>query len=213
MIIDHNDRAYRNAWKNAGRNKHNGAYYYSKEIVKYFIPVVKTDRNWVTIRAGDKCLDHSIVFIHNNLHPERYDFLKRYKDLVLVCGVPETCEKVKHLGVPIYLPLSVDVQEVAKYRRDDRHGTAFAGRKSKRKGKRMEGLPCIESMDRDTFLRNLARFENVYAVGRTAIEAKILGCNVLPYDDRFPDPSVWKVLDSREAAKILQEKLKEADNV
>lgn len=213
MIIDHNDRAYRNAWKNAGRNKHNGAYYYSKEIVKYFIPVVKTDRNWVTIRAGEKCLDHSIVFIHNNLHPERYDFLKRYKDLVLVCGVPETCEKVKHLGVPIYLPLSVDVQEVARYRRDDRKGTAFAGRKSKRKGKRMEGIPCIESMDRDTFLRNLARFENVYAVGRTAIEAKILGCTVLPYDDRFPDPSVWKVLDSREAAKILQEKLKEVDNV
>lgn len=36
------------------------------------------------------------------------------------------------------------------------------------------------------------------------IEAKILDCEVLPYDPRFPDPSIWKVLDSMDAVKMLQ---------
>ena len=53
----------------------------------------------------------------------------------------------------------------------------------------------------------MARYKRVYAVGRCAIEAKILGCEVLPYDERFPNPDVWTVLDSKMAAKILQSQL------
>lgn len=41
----------------------------------------------------------------------------------------------------------------------------------------------------------MAHYRYVYAVGLTALEAKVLGCNVLPYDSRFPDPSVWVVRD------------------
>lgn len=46
MIIDHNNPLYvkkRNSLING--NKYNGAYYYSREIVKNIIPLVKTDRN------------------------------------------------------------------------------------------------------------------------------------------------------------------------
>ena len=57
----------------------------------------------------------------------------------------------------------------------------------------------------------MAEYEAIYAVGRCALEGLALGCNILPYDNRFPDPSVWKLLDNLEAAKILQEKLDEID--
>ena len=105
MIISHNSPGYKKL-NNASR--WNGAYYYSKEIVKNIIPRVHTTYNWVTINTNE-CADHSIVFIHNNLHPEHYDYLEQYKDLILVVGVPETLPKVAHLGKAIYLPLSVDV--------------------------------------------------------------------------------------------------------
>ena len=45
MIIDHNHPDYKAKWKTLGEDKYNGAYYYSKEIVKNIIPNVKTDRN------------------------------------------------------------------------------------------------------------------------------------------------------------------------
>jgi hypothetical protein len=66
-------------------------------------------------------------------------------------------------------------------------------------------------MEHDELLREMAKYRRVYAVGRTAIEAKILGCEVLPYDQRFPDPSIWKVLDSMDAAKMLQRLIDKID--
>ena len=97
MIIDHTHPLYakkRRAMSQDG--KYNGAYYYSKDIVKYIIPNVKTDRKWVTVRLGDctENLDHSIVFIHNNLHPEFYEYLSNYKDLLLYA------HKLRLAGVP-----------------------------------------------------------------------------------------------------------------
>ena len=67
-IVDHDHPVYRRKRMQAGRNKWNGAYYYSKEIVDNIIPLVKTDRNWLTINVPEVAYDHSIVFIHNNLH-------------------------------------------------------------------------------------------------------------------------------------------------
>ena len=53
MIIDHTHPDYVAKWKTLGEDKYNGAYYYSKEIVKNIIPNVKTDRNWITIRLAN----------------------------------------------------------------------------------------------------------------------------------------------------------------
>ena len=83
MIIDHTHPLYvkkRNSMTKDG--KYNGAYYYSREIVKNIIPRVKTDRNWVTIRLPEMKVhpDHSIIFIHNNRNPNYYSYLKDYKD-------------------------------------------------------------------------------------------------------------------------------------
>ena len=213
MIYDHTSNVYRARWKLMGDNKFNGAYYYSQEIVANIIPNVKTDRSWVTINAPSQCEDGAIVFIHNNLDPGVYDWMKKYEDLVLVCGIPETCEKVKHLGTPIYLPLSIDVAEVKEYKvKKKTKKVAFVGRKDKRTFKLPDGIDYLEGMPRELLLEELAKYRKVYAVGRCAIEAKALGCEILPYDDRFPDPSIWNVMDNKEAARILQEKLDEIDN-
>lgn len=214
MIIDHESKAYHRLWKLAGESKYNGAYYYSKEIVKNIIPRIKTDRNWVTINAKGAACDHAIVFIHNNINPSLYDWLKDYRDLILVCGVPETCEKVKHLGTPIYLPLSVDVEEVKSYKlkKSERKGVCYAGRAQKLPSDFEETVEMLAGLPRPQLLKEMAKYKKVYAVGRTAIEAKILGCEILPYDPRFPDVDFWEILDNKDAAKILQEKLDEIDN-
>ena len=225
MIIDHNHPLYKKRWEDVGINKYNGAYYYSKEIVKNIIPRIDTDRNWITVNIprqnavpqfGECGCDHAIVFIHNNLHPDHYDWLKRYKDLVLVCGIPETCSKVAHLGMPIYLPLSVDVEYVKKFQKEKTKGKAFVGRMSKRKGIPFpDNVDVIEGLPRPKLLAKMAEYSEIFAVGRTAIEAKVLGCKVLPMprimDDRFPDPDIWKVLDNKDASEILQKQLNMID--
>ena len=214
MIISHTHKRYKDKWKRLTNGRYNGAYYYSQEIVKNIIPLVKTDRNWITVNLPGFGADHSIMFVHNNLHPENYDWLKRYNDIVMVCGVKETCEKVNHIGKAIYLPLSIDTEEVEQYRQDERSGAAFAGRPSKRSMNGVElpkDIDIIEGLPRDRFLQEIAKHETIYAVGRTAVEARALGCEIAAYDPRYPDPDVWQVLDNREAAKILQAELDAID--
>lgn len=212
MIISHNSPEYIAMWNNTSREgRHNGAYYYSREIVNNIIPFVDTDYNWVTINCA-KCTNHSIVFIHNNIDLSVYNFLGRYKDLILVVGIESTAEKAKRLSNKvIYLPLSVDVDEVKSYDMGEKlYDLAYVGRPDKRTYKTVkfnENCDFLMGIERKDLLRRMSKYKRVYAVGRCAIEAKILGCEVLPYDSRYPDPSVWKVLDNKEAAKILQKEL------
>lgn len=210
MVIDHTHEEYRMLWDTMGSGRYNGAFYYSQEIVRNIIPRVKTRRNWVTINIPGRACDNSIVFIHNNLYPEVYDWLKHYNNLVLVCGTPQTAERMSYLAPSLYLPLSVDVQEVLQYTRPKTRDTAFAGRKQKAEEARLP-VPCLAGIPREELLPMMARYRKVYAVGRTAIEAKILGCEVLPYDPRYPDPSFWQIVDNKEAAVMLQKALDERD--
>jgi hypothetical protein len=39
------------------------------------------------------------------------------------------------------------------------------------------------------------------------MEAKVLGCEILPFYWRYPDPSHWKIFDNADAAKMLQHAL------
>lgn len=212
MVISHETRAYQgNSLPPEARR--NGAYFYSKEIVENIIPRVKTDRNWVTIYVPSGAAHHSVYFIHNNKNPAMYDFLSWYKDVVLVCGVPETVDKVKRYGKAIYLPLSIDTEYVSQFRTDKKTiNIAYVGRRGKRDGLFFpKGTMYLEGLDRVQLLREMAKCKKVFAVGRCALEAKCLGCEVLPYDPRYPDPDLWQVLDNRDAAKILQQKLDEID--
>lgn len=215
MIYNHEHPCYKKRWRVAGNNKYNGAYYYSKDICEHIIPYIGTDRNWVTVNLPelaktDVDLDHSIVFIHNNLQPNAYQWLRKYKDLILVCGVPSTMEKVQFFGTPIYLPLSVNVKQIEKYKRKTKDKlVAFAGRENKLNNRVPSYVDKLTGLPRYKLLQEMSRYYEIYAVGRTAIEAKILGCEIKVYDERFPDPKFWRVLDCYEASKILLNKLKE----
>ena len=212
MIIDHNDPEYRERWRRSGANKYNGAYYYSKEIVANIIPKVETDRNWVTINQPLRAFDHSIVFVHNNLHPNHYEWLRLFDDVILVCGVPSTAEKMTYIHPAIYLPLSIDVAYVERFKVETKDkDAAFFGRRSKSRGFDFSGADVIYGHERKRLLELMARYKRVYAVGRCALEAKVLGCEVMPYDPRFPDPDFWQVIDNGQAAEILQSKLDEID--
>lgn len=212
MIIDHNNAKYMKLWKSIGPDRFNGAYYYSKEIVDNIIPYVETDRNFITVNVKGEGCNHAVVWIHNNVHPENYDWLSEYDDLVLVCGVPSTCDKVKHLGQPIYLPLSIDVNYVKSFMTTKTKDVAFVGRKPKRFGIPLPpGTDILENLPREQLLSEMAKYSRVYAVGRVAIEAKVLGCKVLPYDSRYPNPSIWKVIDNSEVIDILQSALDKID--
>ena len=206
MVISHTHPEYVRRWR--GCFLENGAYYYSKEICEKIIPNIRTDRNWVTINIDGVACDHSVVFIHNNNDPNMYRHLLKRRDLILVCGVPSTCEKVKRYGETIYLPLSVDVEYVRTFAREKTKGTAYVGRKGKRKEMEFpKGTDFIENLKREELLARMAEYEKVYAVGRTAIEAKILGCEILPFDPRYPDTSLWQIVDTMEAVELLQREL------
>ena len=214
MIIDHTHPMYRVKLDDLGTDRYNGAYYYSEEIVNNIIPRIKTDRNWVTVNVIGHGCDHAIVFVHNNLNPQNYDWLTQYRDLILICGIEETCKRVRHLGRTIYLPLSIDTEYVRQFRlpKEERSGIAYAGRPGKKKGYDFpEETVFLEGLPREQLLQEMARFETVFAVGRTAIEAKCLGCKLKAYDERFPMVSRWKVFDNKKAAKMLQEKLDEIE--
>ena len=220
MILDHTEPNYvkkRNSLVEG--NKFNGAYYYSREIVKNIIPHVKTDRNWVTVRLADTPIpEHSIVFIHNNRNPNYYEFLRNYKDLILVCGLERTVDNMQYFGKAIYLPLSIDVQYVKKFRVEEKtKEMAFAGRLIKISKMYHAPVPkecdILTNMSQHRLLQAMADYKKVYCTGRTALQAKVLGCEIGVHDPNFPDPRIWKVIDNRDAAKILQDILNEIDGV
>lgn len=204
-----------------GKYRFNGALYYSEEITKYFIPTVKTDRVWVTIRAGEAFADHSIVFVHDVFYSlEKYEYTFKYDDVVYVVSMPDMVDIYKEHGKVIYLPLSVDVPYVEQFKREKDRDTAFCGRDEWRTGFRNKkpvefppGTDFLENIPREQLLSEMARYRNVYATCRTAIEAKVLGCNVLPYHFRFPDTGQWQIYDSRDAARDFQRLLDEADGL
>ena len=210
LIINHETPEYIKAASQIGLHKWNGAYYYSIEICKNIIPNVKTDRNWITVNLHDDQVgcDHAIFFVHDHWNFELYDWLSKYNDLILVCSWKEDLKKMQQFGKSIYLPLSVDVDEVKKYRTKKTKGTAFAGRKERANGFNVpDNIDYLCYMPRETLLKRMARYKKIYAVDRVSLEAQILGCKVISYNGR----PAGKVLDNKDAAKILQNKLDEID--
>ena len=210
--IDHTHPIYIQLRNRIGKSKWNGAYYYSIEICNRIIPNIKTDRPWITINTNGyvRGFDRAIVFAHNHKGcPSHYEWLKGYKDLIFVCSERDDMPKLEHLGTPIYLPLSVDVEYVKQFRKDVKtKEIAFFGRMERVKeiaDQLPKGIEYVSGMKRERMLRKMAEYKTVYALDRVAIEAQILGCKVLPYPDR------WKVIDSLEAVPMLQKELDKID--
>lgn len=213
MIINHERPEYLKAAARIGKNKYNGAYYYSKEICDSIIPNIRTDRNWITVnlRADKIGCDHAIFFVHNHPHcPEWYEWLTEHKDLIMVCSSHKDMPKIEHIGKPVFLPLSVDIEYVKKFRTEKTKDVAFAGRPEKAYGCRLpRDIDYISLLPREEFLSELAKYKRVYAVDRVAIEARILGCEVIPYD--YESVDTGEIIDTSEAVRMLQEELDRID--
>ena len=208
-IFDHNSPRYIKALDKLKKGRNNGAYHYSCEIVKNIIPNVKTDRSWVTINSRE-CENNAIVFIHSNVDIEdNYKWLKNFDGLICVCSVKQTCEEIERLGYGkvIFLPLSVDVEYVSKFKRPKTKEACYVGNMWAWKQPDLikyvpAGTRFLAEMSRDELLTHLASYKVAYAIGRCAIEAKVLGCEVRTCDHRYPDPNMWQVLDNKDAAKM-----------
>lgn len=219
MIIDTTHPAYQDLRNALPFGKNNGAYFYSQEIVKNIIPNVQTDRHWNTLgNQGLGSFNHSIVFIHHNIdHDRHYAWLNQYKDQVLVCSVPQTYRWALRRGKAIFLPLSIDTDYVRQFATEKTKDACYAGNRWKFKEKdiakyvpRGVDFPP-EDLDRAELLRFMASYKRVYAIGRTALEAKCLGAKIEVCDHRFPDPDFWTLLDNKQAAELLQHQLDKID--
>lgn len=222
MIIDHTHPGYIKLRRKTGKGKFNGCYYYSKEIVKNIIPRVDTWRDWNTVGKDlEGMRDHMIVFLHDNSTPWNYKWLKKYDDLVLVCSSKYTADSVKYFGHIVILPMSVDVAYVSKFKTKKTKDTCFVGNIWVRQNIRSianakpGALPgkvdFFSSLPRTKLLRELAKYKKAYAIDRCAIEAKVLGCELLELDTRYSVDNVGQVLDSKDAAVILQRELDKID--
>lgn len=218
-IIDTGDIQFRGLQKGMQSGKHNGAYYYSLEIVKNIIPNVKTDRPWDTLGIkGVKSQSNAIVFLHHNIHPSiNYAWLSRYKNLVLVTSNHMVEKWAKTVGYKtIYLPLSVDVEYVKQFKTKKTKDSCYSGNKWKFKTEDLkkyvpDGVDYPpKDLEREELLKFIAPYKKCYCIGRCAIEAQILGCKVMKCDHRY-EPSDFPVLDNKDAAKILQKELDRID--
>lgn len=199
-----------------GKGHYNGAYYYSCEIVKNIIPNVKTDRTWDTmgmrfLRTGD----HAIVFIHHNIdHDKVYNWLRKYKDLILVCATPITYEWAKTIpgDRTVFLPLSIDVDYVKQFIAPKTKELGYMGNRWSFKKQYEDKLPANvefppQDLPREELLKWVAPYKKVYAIGRCAVECRILGAEVLPFYPVFPSTDFWKILSNQDAAVLLQKAL------
>ena len=215
MIIDHNHPEYIKLRNKISNGKHNGCWYYSKEIVDNIIPNVKTWRGWNTVgRDLPGMEDHMIVFLHDNSTPWNYAWLKNYKDLVLVCSSTYTRDSVKYSGHTILLPMSVDTEYVKKFRTKKTKDTCFVGNvwvKDNTITEIPKDVDYLQNMPREELLAELAKYRNAYCIDRCAIEARVLDCNLIPIQTMYHCDNVGEVFDNREAAKILQQELDKLD--
>lgn len=195
--------------------RNNGALYYAREIEKNIIPRVKTDREWNTVgRDLDGMHDGMIVFLHDNNTPWHYEWLKKYKNLVLICSSRYTADSVKYSGHVVFLPMSIDTEYVKRFLARKTRDICFVGNSWVKKNLRIKidkNVDCLTGMPREELLEKLARFQYAYAIDRCALEAKALHCKLLPTPTRYGCDVDYdwdsKVLDNREAARILQDKL------
>lgn len=205
-------------WINLNIPHTNGAYWYSKELLERVIPKIKTKRDWVLINAEHQCSDHSIVFIHNNAHPERYEWLAPYKDLILVCSTNKTLETMIEMYPKyhcIFIPLSIDIDYVKQFKAKRKtKKVCYYGRLEKCPEEIMEDdtIDKLGDGERDEMLKQVSKYKKVYAIGRCNLEAQALGCEVKSHQGEY-EGVTFELKDNTEIIPDLQRILNEIDNI
>lgn len=216
IFADTNDKNYVAARNRLPENaRYNGLYYYAKTIEKNIVPNVETDRPWNII--GLPCCggtDNMLHFVHDNIDARKsYRWLRKFKNVVCVSNTKRSAELVADFAYSIYLPPSVDIEEVRKFGKGVKkdQDTCFAGNPwPKYRAEIDKYVPAwvhrFGAMPREEFLPIVAHYRNAYAIGVTAVECRALGCNILKRSDEF-DPEDFPLFDCKDAAKCLQHAL------
>lgn len=213
IIQDHNTEEYKQRYDSITTGKHNGAYYYSKEIIENFIPNIITDYNWQTI-YHNKAPEHCIVFVHSNNNLALYNYLLQYDDVILVCSTKHSQEQLLLKGHKqvIYVPLSIDVEYLSKFKSETKRGTIACGNvwafTAVTKTYFIQNkIPHYHDLERDELLTKMGNTKTVYAIGRCAMEAIYLGANVIQPDKEYPVEKYDTYYTQTDAIRIMQEQL------
>lgn len=219
IIQDHTTKEYLNAQSKLRSGKHNGAYYYSKEIVENFIPSIKTDYNWQTINH-QKAPEHCIVFVHSNNALNRYDYLLKYSDVILVCSTHHSMEQLQKKGHKqvCYVPLSIDTNYLNNFKNDNKEGTIACGNiwaftNQTKEMFKLNNITHYHDLERDELLTLMSKAETVYAIGRTAMEAIYLGANVIQPEKEYPVEKYDTYYTQQDAINILQQEIENFNQI
>lgn len=219
-IIGTDDKDYLALYNNLPDNaKHNGLYYYAKTLEKDVAPFLNTDRliNLIGLKAcGGE--DRMILFVHNNLTPEKdYAWSKCYDDVIYVSNTKRSYEYMKNYGHSLYLTPCVNVKEVKKFGRGVKKDqeACFAGNPWPAYRDEIDKyVPAwvhrFGTMPREELLPIIAHYKKVYAMGCTAVEARALGCKIMKRSEEY-DPEDFPLLDVKDAIRILQNKIDEVE--
>ena len=218
IIQDHNTTEYLIAQSTLKSGKFNGAYFYSKEIVESFIPNIKTTYNWQTINH-QTAPEHTIVFVHSNNALERYDYLLKYNDIILVCSTHNSLNQLKRKGHKkvIYVPLSIDTDYLDNFKNHNKKegiiatGNQWAFTTETKNYFKNNNIKHYYDIPREELLTLIANAETVYAIGRTAMEAIYLGANVIQPDKEYPVEKYTTYYKQEDAIRILQEEINKYD--
>lgn len=213
IIQDHTTKEYLRARRRLSRGKFNGALFYSKEIVESFIPNIETDYHWQTINH-QKAPDHCIVFVHSNNALGRYDYLLKYKDIILVCSTNHSVSQLQKRGHKqvIYVPLSIDTDYLDKFKCEQKNGTVACGNvwaftQSMKDFFRLNKIKHYHDIPRVSLLEIIGKSEKVFAIGRTAMEAIYLGAEVIQPEKEYPVEKYDTYFSQSDAIKIMQKEL------
>jgi hypothetical protein len=210
IIYDHTHIQFKQERQKLKTGKYNGAYYYSKELVKNIIPFIKTDYNWITSNVTENIvLNHTIVICHDNCMPEStYAKYRNFEDIIFICSSFQTARAVEIHGNPIYIPMSIDAQYVSKFKTKKTKKEAFAGNVwGFKKGYLPENVDIITELPREQFLKEMAKYEKIYATGRTRLEAVCLGCETefMKFPRSYEEES--DLYDNKDVIKLIQNEI------
>lgn len=204
-------------WRNSLKSgQFNGAYFYAKEIEDIILPKLEGDFfiNTVAVQLYEpkQIPDGAIVVAHDNYHTvERYSPYFG-KNITWICSKYDAYFKLMGRGErAVLVPMSVDTEYVRKVAGKPRKtldtgffGNAWDFKESEMTKLYTQGVELISNLTREEALKRMAKFKTMYAEGRCAIEATVLGCDVklIEYPD-FPAEPV-QVLDSRDVIDLWQ---------
>ena len=115
----------------------------------------------------------------------------------------------------IFIPLSIDINYVKQFKTKRKtKKVCYYGRLEKCPKDIMEDdtIDKLGEGERDEMLKQIAKYKMVYAIGRCALEAQALGCEVKSHQGEYEGVK-FELKDNTDIIHDLQRILNEIDNI